>query len=144
MSVKVKLMLTKPQASKLKSAHKKGVSTSIRLANDQLFNDAGVDVELNESQFKKVLSASKSKAKRGVQLEFTPNQVGGLLPLLLGALAPTLISGIANAVQGKNFFSGEGMATLGSGMKPLSGNGLAPLGSRAVPSMSGRGRKKKV
>jgi len=144
MSVKVKLMLTKPQASKLKSAHKKGVSTSIRLSNDQLFNDAGVDVELSEQQFKKVLSASKSKAKRGVQLEFSPNQVGGLLPLLAGILGPMLISGISNAVQGKNFFSGEGMNPLGgSGMKQVS-SGMAPLGSRAGPSMSGRGRKKKV
>lgn len=143
MSVKVKLMLTKPQASKLKSAHKKGVSTSIRLSNDQLFNDAGVDVELSQEQYKKVLSASRSKAKRGVQLEFSPNQVGGFLPMLLGALAPTLISGIANAVQGKNFFTGEGMAPLGgSGMKPL-GSGMQPLGSRSGP-MSGRGRKKKV
>lgn len=142
MSVKVKLMLTKPQASKLKSAHKKGESTSIRLANDQLFNDAGVDVELSPEQFKKVLSASKSKAKRGVQLEFSPNQVGGFLPMLLGALAPTLISGIANAVAGKNFFTGEGMQPMGSGMKPL-GSGMQPLGSRSGP-MSGRGRKKKV
>ena len=142
MSVKVKLLLTKPQSLKLKSAHKKGVSTSIRLANDQLFNDAGVDVELSEQQFKKVLSASKSKAKRGVQLEFSPNQVGGLLPMLLGALAPTLISGIANAVAGKNFFTGEGMQPMGSGMKPL-GSGMQPLGSRSGP-MSGRGRKKKV
>ena len=142
MSVKVKLMLTKPQASKLKSAHKKGESTSIRLSNDQLFNDAGVDVELNQEQYKKVLSASKSKAKRGVQLEFSPNQVGGFLPMLLGALAPTLISGIANAVAGKNFFTGEGMQPMGSGMKPL-GSGMQPLGSRSGP-MSGRGRKKKL
>jgi hypothetical protein len=141
MSVKVKLMLTKPQASKLKSANKKGVSTSIRLSNEQLFNDAGVDVELSPEQFKKVLSASKSKAKRGVQLQFSPNQVGGLLPLLAGILGPMLISGISNAVQGKSFF-GEGMQPMGSGMKTL-GSGMQPLGSRSGP-MSGRGRKKKV
>lgn len=136
MSVKVKILLTKPQAAKLKSGHKNSKSVSIRLSNDQLFNESGVDVELSQEQYKRVLSASKSKAKRGVQLEFSPNQVGGFLPMLLGALAPTLISGIANAVAGKNFFTGEGMAPLGSGM--------APLGSRAGPSMSGRGRKKKL
>jgi len=113
-SVKVKLLLTKPQASKLKSAHKNGKSVSIRLSNDQLFNDNGVDVSVSQEQYKKILSASKSSAKRGVQLEFSPNMIGGFLPLLLGALAPTLISGIANAVGGRNFFTGEGMAPLGS------------------------------
>ena len=134
MSIKVKLLLTKPQASKLKSAHKNGKSVSIRLSNDQLFNDAGVDVSLSEEQFKKVLSASKSKAKRGVQLDFSPNMIGGFLPMLLGALAPTLISGIANAVQGRNFFTGEGMA-------PLGGRGMAPLGSKTGRGMAGKKKK---
>lgn len=115
MSVKVKLLLTKPQSSKLKSAHKNGRVASIRLAHEQLFNEQGVDVELTPDQFKKVLSASRSKAHRGVTLEFNPNQIGGFLPLLLSTLAGPLISGIVNATQGKSFF-GDGMRPLGSGL----------------------------
>jgi hypothetical protein len=115
MLVKIKLLLTPAQASKLKLANKKGVSTSVRLSHDQLFNEQGIDVELTPEQFKKAMSAFKSKAKRGCTLEFSPAQSGGFLPLLLGTLAGPLISGIVNATQGKSFF-GDGMRPLGSGL----------------------------
>lgn len=117
MLVKIKLLLTPAQASKLKLAHKKGVSTSVRLSHDQLFNEQGIDVELTPEQFKKAMSAFKSKAKRGCTLEFSASQSGGFLPLLLGALAGPLISGIVNSTQGKNFFTGDGMKPIGSGVK---------------------------
>ena len=104
-SVKVKLLLTKNQTSKLKSAHKNGKSVSIRLSNDQLFHSSGVDVSISQDMYKKMVSAHKGK--RGVQVKFSPEMIGGFLPLLLAALAPTLISGAVNASQGRDFFTGQ-------------------------------------
>ncbi len=66
-NVKVKLALTPEQALKLKRAHKAQRNVAIRLAHNQLFNDEGVEVELTAEQYKKVLSAFRSKARRGVQ-----------------------------------------------------------------------------
>lgn len=128
MDVKVKLNLTPLQISKLKSGHKNGKTVSIRLSHDQL-SGGNHEVVVSHEQYKKIVSAMKSKSNRGVQLEFTPSQSAGFLPMILGALAPTLISGIANAIQGKSFF-GDGMKPLGSGMQPL-GRGVG-------------GRKKKI
>jgi hypothetical protein len=102
------------QARKLKSAHKNNKAVSIRFSNDQIFNNAGNEISVSHEQYKKLLSASKSKAKRGATLLFSPSQIGGFLPMLLSALAGPLISGISNAVQGKNFFTGEGLVPLGS------------------------------
>jgi len=115
-SVKVKLGMSKQQLAKLRSAKKNNRAVSIRFSNDQIFSQNGVEVEESPEQYKKLLSASKSKAKRGATLSFSASQVqsGGFLPMLLGALAPTLISGIANAVGGKNFFTGEGIVPLGN------------------------------
>lgn len=104
-SVKVKLLLTKNQASKLKSAHKNGKTVSIRLSHDQLFHSSGVDVSVSQEMYKKMVSAHKGK--RGVQVKFSSDMIGGILPLLAGLLGPTLISGIINATQGRNFFTGE-------------------------------------
>jgi hypothetical protein len=95
-NVKVKLDLTPEQAVKLKRAHKANRSVSIRLAHNQLFTNSGIDVELSAEQYKKVLSAYKSKAGRGVQLSFEPNQVGGILPFLIPLLAT--LGGIAARV----------------------------------------------
>jgi hypothetical protein len=129
-TIKVKMDMSKQQLSKLKSAKKNSKAVSIRFSNDQIFKDTGKEIEVSQEQYKKLLSASKSKAKRGCVLSFTVSQVqsGGFLPMLLGALAGPLISGISNAIQGKPFF--------GDGMVPLDG-GLVPLDSQ-------RGNGKKV
>jgi hypothetical protein len=95
-NVKVKLDLTPEQAVKLKRAHKANRSVSIRLAHNQLFTNSGIDVELSAEQYKKVLSAYKSKAGRGVQLSFEANQVGGILPFLIPLLAG--LAGVAARV----------------------------------------------
>lgn len=96
-NVKVKLDLTPEQAVKLKRAHKANRSVSIRLAHNQLFSQNGIDVELTNEQYKKVLSAYRSaKNPRGVQLTFEPHQVGGFLPFLIPLLAT--LGGIAARV----------------------------------------------
>lgn len=87
MNVKVKLALTSEQAVKLRRAHKAQRAVSIRLSHEQLFADNGVDVELTNDQYRKVLSAYKSKAGRGVQLTFESHQVGGIFPFLIPLLA---------------------------------------------------------
>ena len=133
-SIKVKLDLSKQQLSKLKSANKKNnKSASIRFSNEQIFKESGHEIEISPEQYKKLLSASKSKSKRGCVLSFSASQVqsGGFLPMLLSALAGPLISGISNAIQGKRFF--------GDGLVPL-GNGLIPLGGSR---QRGSGKKKK-
>ena len=95
-NVKVKLALTSEQALKLKRAHKANRSVSIRLSHNQLFNQDGIDVELSAEQYKKVVSAYKSKAGRGVQLTFEHHQVAGFLPFLIPLLAT--LGGIAARV----------------------------------------------
>lgn len=86
-NVKMKIALTKEQSAKLRRAAKNGKPATIRLSNDQLFNESGVDVELSEEQYKKALSASRSKAKRGVQLTFSQEQIGGFIGAILGTIA---------------------------------------------------------
>ena len=96
-NVKVKLALTAEQATKLKRAHKANRSVAIRLAHHQLFNNDGVEVELTSEQYKKVLSAFRSKARpRGVQITFHSSQVGGILPFLIPLLAT--LGGVAARV----------------------------------------------
>lgn len=133
MDLKIKLNLTPLQISKLKSGHKNHKNVSIRLSHSQLMGEGNHEIIVSNLQYKKIVSAMKSKAQRGVQLDFTPSQTAGFLPMLLGALAGPLISGISNAIQGKNFFTGEGIHQKASGMYPL-GSGLKPKS----------GRKKKV
>jgi len=125
--------MSKQQLSKLKSAKKNNKSASIRFSNEQIFKESGHEIEISPEQYKKLLSASKSKAKRGCVLSFSASQVqsGGFLPMILSALAGPLISGISNAIQGKRFF--------GDGIVPL-GNGLVPLGGSR---QRGSGKKKK-
>lgn len=86
-NVKVKIALTNEQSVKIRRAGKGGRSATIRLSNAQLFNESGVDVELSPSQYKRVLSAHRSAAKRGVQLTFTQEQIGGFIGALLGTIA---------------------------------------------------------
>jgi hypothetical protein len=66
-------------------------------------------INVTPMQYKKIMSAKASKAKRGVEISFTHAQIGGFLGALLAAVAPTLIKGVANLVQKKNFFAGDGM-----------------------------------
>ena len=115
--------MSKQQISKLKSAKKNNKSASIRFSNEQIFKESGHEIEISPEQYKKLLSASKSKSKRGCVLSFSASQVqsGGFLPMLLSALAGPLISGISNAIQGKRFF-GDGLVPLGGGLVPLGGS----------------------
>jgi hypothetical protein len=91
-------------------------------------------------QYKKIMSAKASKAKRGVEISFTHAQIGGFLGALLAAVAPPLITGVANLVKKKNFFAGEGMCCKnkkkrgananGRTKQSLQGNGLFLPGAR--------------
>ena len=74
-SIKVKLDLSKQQLSKLRSAKKHSKAVSIRFSNDQIFKESGHEIEVSPEQYKKLLSASKSKAKRGCVLSFSTSQV---------------------------------------------------------------------
>ncbi len=115
--------MSKQQLSKLKSAKKNNKPASIRFSNEQIFKESGHEIEISPEQYKKLLSASKSKSKRGCVLSFSASQVqsGGFLPMILSALAGPLISGISNAIQGKRFF-GDGLVPLGGGLVPLGGS----------------------
>ncbi len=95
-NVKVQLALSHEQALKLKRAHKANRSVTIRLAHNQLFSSNGIEVELTGEQYKKVISAYKSKAGRGVQITFETHQVGGIFPFLIPLLAA--LGGIAAKV----------------------------------------------
>ncbi len=132
-SIKVHMDMSKQQLAKLRSAKKNNKSASIRFSNEQIFKESGHEIEISPEQYKRLLSASKSKSKRGCVLSFSASQVqsGGFLPMLLSALAGPLISGISNAIQGKRFF--------GDGLVPLR-NGLIPLGGSR---QRGSGKKKK-
>ena len=122
-SIKVKLDMSKQQLSKLKSAKKNSKAVAIRFSNSQIFKESGHEIEVSPEQYKKLLSASKSKAKRGCVLSFTQSQVqsGGFLGLL-ASLLPTLISGVSNLANHKNFFTGDGLVPLGGGLVPLGGS----------------------
>ena len=128
MDVKIKLNLTPLQLSKLKSGHKNNKNVSIRVSHSQLVSGSH-EIIVTNLQYKKIISAMKSKGQRGVQLEFTPTQLGGWLPLLFSALAGPLISGISNATQGKSFF-GDGIQK-----KSRKGGALAPGFMTAVNNL---------
>jgi hypothetical protein len=95
-NVKVKLGLSPEQALKIKRAHKANRSVTIRLAHNQLFTPNGIEVELTGEQYKKVISAYKSKAGRGVQITLETHQVGGKFSFLIPLLAA--LGGIAAKV----------------------------------------------
>jgi hypothetical protein len=122
-SIKVKMDMSKQQLAKLRSAKKNNKSASIRFSNEQIFKESGHEIEISPEQYKKLLSASKSKAKRGCVLSFSASQVqsGGFLGLL-ASLLPTLISGVSNIANHKNFFTGDGLVPLGNGLVPLGGS----------------------
>jgi len=116
MNSKVQVKFTAGQAKKLKAGHKKGNSVSVRLTNDQLFHPEGVHVEVSEAQHKKMVSAKKSKGKRGYTLVLSPTQIGGFLQFLIpllpalgealltgaaGAAGAEAVSAISKAIQGK-------------------------------------------
>ena len=107
-TVQIKINLTDHQKSKLRAAHNKKRGVTIRLKNEQLTLMGKDTINVTPLQFKKIMSAKTSKAKRGVELSFTHAQIGGFLGALLAAVAPTLIQGVANLVQKKPFF-GQGM-----------------------------------
>ena len=101
MNSKVQVKFTAGQSKKLKAGHKKGNSVSVRLTNNQLFHPEGVHVEVSEVQHKKMLSAKKSKGKRGYTLVLSPTQIGGFLQFLiplLPALGEALLTGAAGAL----------------------------------------------
>lgn len=128
MNSKVQVKFTAGQAKKLKTGHKKGNSVSVRLTNEQLFHPEGVHVEVSEAQHKKMVSAKKSKGKRGYTLVLSPTQIGGfiqfLLPLLpalgealltgaAGAAGAEAVTAISKAIQGKGQ-GGKGCCSGGS------------------------------
>jgi len=116
MNSKVQVKFTAGQAKKLKTGHKKGNSVSVRLTNEQLFHPEGVHVEVSEAQHKKMVSAKKSKGKRGYTLVLSPTQIGGFLQFLIpflpaigealltgaaGAAGAEAVTAISKAIQGK-------------------------------------------
>ena len=83
-------------------------------------------INVTPLQYKKIMSAKASKAKRGVEISFTHAQIGGFLGTFLAAVAPTVVKGIINLTQKKNFFAGDGMCQT----KKKRGNGLFLPGAR--------------
>ena len=130
-SIQIKINLTAHQKSKLRAAHSKKRGVSIRLKHEQLTLMGRDSINVTPLQYKKIMSAKASKAKRGVEISFTHAQIEGFLGALLAAVAPTLIKGVANLVQKKNFFAGDGMHTT----KKKRGKGLF------LPGMKERYRK---
>ena len=133
-TIQIKINLTQHQISKLKHAQKNKKSVTLRFAHQQLTLMGKHTINITPTQYKKVLSAQKSKARRGVQLTFSAGQIGGFLGALLAAVAPTLIKGVANLVQKKNFFAGDGMCCQTKkkrgAKQSLQGNGLFLPGAR--------------
>ena len=119
-TIQIKINLTQHQISKLKHAQKNKKSVTLRFAHQQLTLMGKHTINITPTQYKKVLSAQKSKARRGVQLTFSAGQIGGFLSALLAAVAPTVVKGIINLTQKKNFFAGDGMRPT----KKKRGNGL--------------------
>ena len=108
-TISIKINLTDNQLSKLHAAHKKKRAVTLRLKNEQLTLMGKHSLNITPAQYKKIMSAKNSKAKRGVQLTFSHTQIGGFLSTLLAAVAPTLIKGVTNLIQKKPFFAGDGM-----------------------------------
>ena len=133
-TVQIKINLTQHQKSKLRAAHNKKRGVTLRLKNEQLTLMGKDSINVTPLQYKKIMSAKASKAKRGVEISFTHAQIGGFLGALLAAVAPTLIKGVANLVQKKSFFAGDGMCCQTKkkrgAKQSLQGNGLFLPGAR--------------
>ena len=133
-TISIKINLTPHQKSKLRTAHNKKRGVSIRFKHEQLTLMGRDSINVTPMQYKKIMSAKASKAKRGVEISFTHAQIGGFLGALLAAVAPTLIKGVANLVQKKNFFAGDGMCCQTKkkrgAKQSLQGNGLFLPGAR--------------
>ena len=125
-SVKIKIGLNDYQISKLKRAFKKNEPVSLKFSNKQLQEDT-YEVNVSVQQMKRLISAMKSKAKRGIILKLTNKQVGGFLPALM-PLLPTLISGVLSGAAGYGTTKA---------LDAITGNGLYRLGQ------TGKGVKKK-
>jgi hypothetical protein len=112
-TLSIKINLTDNQISKLRAAHNKKRAVTIRLKHEQLTLLGKHTINLTPLQYKKLVSAKNSKAKRGVQLTFTHTQIGGfwgtLLSTLASAVAPTVVKGISNLINKKPFFEGDGL-----------------------------------
>ena len=106
-TIQIKINLSAHQKSKLRAAHNKKRGVTIRLKHEQLTLTGKDSINVTPLQYKKIISAENSKAKRGAEITFTHAQIGGFLGALLAAVAPTLIKGVANLVQKKNFLETE-------------------------------------
>ena len=121
--VKIKIGLNDYQISKLKRAFKKGEDVSLKFSNKQLQEDT-YEVNVTIPQMKRLISAMKSKAKRGIILKLSSTQVGGFLPFIL----PTLMTGVLSGAAGYGTTKA---------LDAITGNGLYRLGQ------TGKGVKKK-
>lgn len=128
-TISIKINLTDNQLSKLRAAHKKKRAVTIRLKHEQLTLMGKHSLNITPIQYKKIMSAKNSKAKRGVQLSFTHSQIGGFWGTLFGAIAPVVVKGISNLIQKKPFFAGEGMHHKKK-QRVKKGKGLFLLGER--------------
>ena len=131
-SLKVKIGLNDYQIKKLKRAFKKNEDVNLKFSNKQLQEDT-YEIAVNVGQIKKIMSAIKSKNKRGVVLKLSNKQIGGFLPLLLASL-PSLATVLGAAGTG----AASGAAAWGTkkALDAISGDGLIPIGSQR-----GRGNK---
>ena len=78
-TIQIKINLTAHQKSKLRAAHNKKRGVSIRLKHEQLTLMGRDSINVTPLQYKKIMSAKASKAKRGVEISFTHAQIGGFL-----------------------------------------------------------------
>ena len=108
-AVTISITLTPSQIAKLKNAHKNKTSVTLRFKHNQLTLTGKHTVKITPLDFKKIMSAKNSKAKRGVEITFSHSQIGGFLATIASLLAPTVIKGVTNLAQGKSFFAGDGM-----------------------------------
>lgn len=154
--VQTNVSLTSGQLAKLKSGHKNRKSVVLRLSHSQLHGKHSIHIGLE--QFKRLESARKSKAKRGVEVQFSPQQIGGFLPALLALLpaigsfftstvAPALVAGASSALGGLavNKIAGNGLnipstmrgkgASLPLKKKVRRGKGLLAMGQAPTPRL---------
>ena len=108
-AVTISITLTPSQIAKLKNAHKNKTCVTLRFKHNQLTLTGKHTVKITPLDFKKIMSAKNSKAKRGVEITFSHQQIGGFWGALFSALATTIIKGVSNVVQNKPFFAGDGM-----------------------------------
>lgn len=163
MSLKVKIGLNENQLRKINSAYKKKGDVAIILKNDQLLLDkGGVEIDVKPEQYKKILSAKNSKAKRGLKINLSSdlkhNQAGGFIFSMVGlisaitsaavASAPAVAAGSATAVgayttkKALEAIGGEGLTLPGSGLT-LPGTKRRGAGIKLVGTGKPKPKKKK-